>query len=627
MTLIPAERFPVNGWVPGVTVGVLGGIPTTRGLSPYNTFNAVTDGGADNTGATNAGFAIQTLANAARSNDVVYCPPGRYLLNPDGLTLQQSVTYPITIRGAGKGLTTFVITGIAALRIGGSVDGFPLDIPTVGSCARGDTSVVVTDTGNLSEFYVGMSVAVGFANDLTIPTFQGFGFDLENASVIRYQYVKITAISGATISFANDPLETGASATILRHFRMTYDMGFEDCTIDASSSPNNTQPVLFTQASGCWMKNVEILGTFNYHIHADNLHNCEIRGVDTSIFLSPSATNQSGLKFVTSTGCLVEDCIFADNYPCVEMSSGCTRNVFGLCCLIRDTANITFDTNHGPFNMYTLIDGCCTDRSYTSDGYFGGEIYLMIFRCYAQHGTEFKRFGRKQSVIGCITGGEIACGLPNMSTGYYNGAQSLNGVGGASPWNEWLMTGVITTRDSDTVAHITLDGGKVLIDVPGNGQSGRRPTSMVRYSPYGPTNAVFSNIEADQTNINIIRVDSLGSPFPVVGTAVRLFFAQGGYQEIDLDVAATLIDKGNYRTDDLSYSSLGGDSLPNSLYTTQAEAEARGVDFSGTPGIPAYTALGPVTPHMRDIPAGLRAFGSDASIVANTVVVTNLIVG
>jgi len=99
--IIPAARLV--SWVPGVTVGVPGGIPTRPSgsgiirdvtLAPYN---------ADKTGATDAGPAIQAAINAAKANDVVYLPAGTYLV-----ATRIFINYKnnfITVRGDGPGLT------------------------------------------------------------------------------------------------------------------------------------------------------------------------------------------------------------------------------------------------------------------------------------------------------------------------------------------------------------------------------------------------------------------------------------------------------------------------------------------------------------------------------------------
>src|SRR4051812_6784862 len=71
--LIPPQRLA--NWKPGVTVGVPGGIPTTRNhlidvtKPPYN---------ADKTGKNDPRAAIEAAVNAAVKEDVVFLPAGTY---------------------------------------------------------------------------------------------------------------------------------------------------------------------------------------------------------------------------------------------------------------------------------------------------------------------------------------------------------------------------------------------------------------------------------------------------------------------------------------------------------------------------------------------------------------------
>lgn len=90
--LIPARRL--NSWVPGVDVGVPGGIPTNR----TNLLNVVTTYGADPTGASDSKTAIQNAVNAASTNDVVYLPVGVYRINSG---INSSYKDDFTIRGQG----------------------------------------------------------------------------------------------------------------------------------------------------------------------------------------------------------------------------------------------------------------------------------------------------------------------------------------------------------------------------------------------------------------------------------------------------------------------------------------------------------------------------------------------
>jgi hypothetical protein len=100
--LIPARRLA--DWSHGTTtgVGVYGGIAQYRpgGANARTTLrNAVTEFSADNTGATNAAGAINTMIAALGTNEVGYLPPGVYLATAP---ITSGVKSNYTIRGGGQ---------------------------------------------------------------------------------------------------------------------------------------------------------------------------------------------------------------------------------------------------------------------------------------------------------------------------------------------------------------------------------------------------------------------------------------------------------------------------------------------------------------------------------------------
>src|SRR5262245_51617150 len=97
--LIPADRL--IKWVPGVDVGVSGGIRNRTTIvdasePPYN---------ADKTGANDARAAIQNAINATPANGVTFLPAGTYKISG-----QLALGSQRTLRGAGMDKTILKLT-------------------------------------------------------------------------------------------------------------------------------------------------------------------------------------------------------------------------------------------------------------------------------------------------------------------------------------------------------------------------------------------------------------------------------------------------------------------------------------------------------------------------------------
>ena len=95
-----------------------------------------------------------------------------------------------------------------------------------------------------------------------------------------------------------------------------------------------------------------------------------------------------------------------------------------------------------------------------------------------------------------------------------------------------------------------------------------------------------------------------GDVLPPAGTVVEIFTGSNGYQALDLDVQASVIDKGNYMYSSGgtpgSMTSLGGDTLPNSLFRTSKPP------WFGNLAWPPFDPTAPNSAAYDRIPAGYR---------------------
>lgn len=581
--LIPSERL--TDWTPGVRVGVIGGIPTDRTKIVDVTGELFR---ADNTGATDATPAVQAAIDVAVPGDVVFLPAGKYRL--DSTLLVNYKKHGITIRGAGPTtiLDSRANTGIA---IGsGSGFGYPWGaVPDAGDVVSGitknSTKVTIKEAAT---FTVGHLAMINLEADPALPVVSVAGYDISTWQAMRRQVVRITKKEGNEISFF-PPLYgdygNGSLKAVLTEAPMqTSSVGLEDFTIDFAKSGNTNFGISFDQCYGSWIKGVRIQKVSNYNLYFSNSLNCEIR----ECYLDEqkgSGTNGAGLLCNTIAGCLIEDNIVYKAFPLFEVNHGSCGNVFGYNFGIESTMGI--NSNHGPHNSFNLYEGNIFP-GLISDGYFGGESELTAFRNWFHavgmgYSVSLKRFTRNATFAGNILATGITCGQPNIGNGNWIGTAQLTK---GDPWSDWNATATVTTRTSGTEGVMRLNFGFV--------NAGQLITIRwgTQYRQYTVPSVTGAEVAISGGN---------GNDLPAAGTEVRVFMGPSGYQELDLDVEATLIKKGNLYTADSSVDSVGGDTLPKSLY----RGDVKPAWFGDRPW-PALDPNAPGSLTYDRIPAGYR---------------------
>jgi hypothetical protein len=584
--LIPADRK--IDWTPGVSVGVIGGIPTDRSnlvdvtKAPYN---------ADNTGNTDASSAIQAAINAAKSGDVIYLPAGTYSCSSPISTSYKS---NITLRGAGEGtVINASVGGANFLQVGGGSD-YNWSWPTAGNTitgglGKGSTKITLADT---SAFAVGQIVQICSDNDFNIPVISVFGYQ-----GLRRQMTRVTAKTGTTLSvfpaLYGDYSTTKAVVHVAQF--QANGVGVEDLLLDMSRS---TAPfsIWLEQAYGCWVKNVRVRFSANYHIFLNDSLNCEVRHCYLDQ-LNHVGTNGAGVLCNTVSGCLVEDNIIYKAFPLIEVNHGSSGNVFAYNFCEDSGPGVAIDSNHGPHNAYNLYEGNIAPNL-QADGYFGSASHDTIFRNWF-HSTlnnqmawaiSLNRFTRYYSIVGNVfqkpgfnwTGDGVSLGNPNMGNSSYTtiGLPVIDSVIGG-------LTSLLGLTPAISQSGQTVTANQGIFTPDSVGSFILTPTS----------NVLSSIVEyKDSRTVVVATTQSL--------SAVNFFLTKGpsGFQELDSGVAATLIRKGNYYyrgTAIPDNESLGGEVLPASLYRTEKPA------WFGDLTWPAFDPNSP-NPSYRAIPAGLR---------------------
>jgi hypothetical protein len=575
--LIPASRLAP--WSPGVAVGVSGGIPVNRThlldvtQAPYN---------ADSTGATDCHDAILAAMNAAHSGDVVYLPAGHYLLS-EGISLQNGKSN-YTIRGTGD--TTVILwngSSGAAFYLGSSTDylwSYPTGgVAITGGLSQGSTVLTVANTTSIID---GGIIQVTENNDPALPAIHVSGVSqvrTQKTTVISHTATTVTISQGLywTLQALLNPIFNVAQA-------QGNNIGIENFMIDATggTAPQN---ITLEQCNNSWIYNVHSKLSSNYHIYLYDCFKCQ---VDHCFLdqLNHSGTNGSGLIMQASSACLIQNNIIYKTVPSMEINFGCCGNVFGynFCydCTTFGVVGPAIDSNHGPHNSYNLYEGNITPNI-QCDGFFGSASEDTVFRNWL-HGTSpgvanarepilLNRFTRNYNVVGNLLGtagtpyfsitgdpapgGPYSFGLPNIGNTSSTGAAQLS-LG--TPWADWMMFGTLTTVSGSNSGVMTVTG-----------TTGDISTSS--------SQAAITWATGRQGNITISSVAGQAVSFdggggsaslPAAGTTVQLWAGPGGFQELDLDVQASLVLKDNFdianNVEPSADQPLGGDTLPNSYY-------------------------------------------------------------
>lgn len=577
--IIPPDRLV--DWTPGQSVGVPGGIPTDRNRlvdvtrAPYN---------ADKTGATDASRAIQAAINAATTGDVIYLPSGNYLCTAPISTNYKS---GITLRGAGEStVLNSTVGGASFLQVGGGSD-YNWSWPTTGNTitaglAKGSTQITLADT---SAFAPGQLVQIALDNDPAIPVVSVFGYQ-----GLRRQMTRVTAKTATTLSLFpplyGDYRNAGAVVHVAQF--QANGVGVENLLIDMSRS-SAPFTVWLQQAYGCWVKNVRVRYSANYHLFLNDSLNCEVRHCYLDQ-LNHAGTNGAGLLCNTISACLVEDNIIYKAFPLIEVNHGSSGNVFAYNFCEDSGPGVAIDSNHGPHNDYNLYEGNIAPNL-QADGYFGSASHDTIFRNWF-HATlnnqmawaiSLNRFSRFYSLVGNIfekeglpwTGDGVSLGNPNMGNGSSTGSAppwALSFINGTGTLAQTAQT-VTTSAPIFTAAHV----GWFLLT---------------------PATGVLTTITAFQDSQHV----TVNTSRTIANAAYILSPGPGGYQELDTGVAATLLRKGNfyyYRAAIPAVESLAGEPLPNSLF--RADKPAWFANLAWPPFDPARPM-----PSRLSIPAGFR---------------------
>ncbi len=569
--VIPASRLPPPGtWQ---AAGVPGGIPDTSGWTTIDVTQAPYN--ADSTGGSSAVAAINAAIAAASGKTRVYCPAGTYLI--DGrITLNKSNVVLVGGTDASlanlpgqttAGLTIFVLQTNASAGIFAGVSsswGTPTAI-TGGDIVAGTSVLNVADASGIA---AGKMVRILQDNDQTIPV-----LSVTATSRLQGQLTMVTGASGTTITIAPAlifPLRASLNPTMSGNANLKSNIGIENIYFDCSSSIVATYAIQLVGTRGSWVRGCGIYRNIQYNVYWNDTMQCEFRhntiwqdrNSDGSFTHGP---NMAGIKLDSCSSNLIVDNIFYQQFPSIEINgsynftnSATAGNVVAYNFSTQTyngsgDAAADFDDNHGPCTQYDLFEGNAAEK-FQHDGYYGTGAFITVFRNRLTGDNPYSSQNNR-----CID-------LCRMAR-YFNVVGNVLGAPGKT-----FTYQNATERSAGAARYIYRLGYPNLDDSRYTGTA--QPSAGQWWADY---------------------------PKPA-GAA--------GYQELDLDVAATTLIKGNYNSQTASIPPgeqlAAGDTIPASLF------------LAGKPGwfgdrtLPAYD---PASPNfsVEAIPAGYRyVHGVDA---------------
>jgi hypothetical protein len=533
---------------------VPGGIPTNRNhlidvtQAPYN---------ANNTGAANASPAIQNAINAAASGDVIYLPAGTYKIG-DRLWPKAGTT----IRGHGWDTILDMGSGADFLFRGNESRTNACTIS--GDVAKGTSTLTVSSSSGLA---VGNLIRIWQDSDITTPLIMSvWGQSTEPA---QSQWTMVTGKPDGTHVTISPALIFDLHASfhpaIYKSLGVITGAGLENLKLDGTNKTTGGAMVQMWAASGCWLYNVWSYKGYGYHMVLDYGAQNEIRHcrIELAHTVGP---NNSGLKIDASSSLLIVDNILLDLFPAVEINGGVVAGDGGTSGIVvaynfvrgcptgsPELVGYGIDDNHGAFTQYQLFEGNVCEKL-IADAYYGGSNGHTALRNWF--------FGidpdpARTSDVSCVRLGRFS--------------RDWNIVG-----NLLGMRGYTFTVDAGTSANYTTHYIYQL-GYPNSSNDGYSGTAQ----------------------------PSRGDWWANWGTGP----GPSGFQELDLDVRATTLIKGNYNTQDAGIpasESLGDATLPNSLFLSSKPSWF---------GDLAWPAFDPNSPNMNfdAIPAGYRyVHGVDA---------------
>jgi hypothetical protein len=371
--IIPPDRL--TDWTPGVTVGVVGGIPNRTAIG------ATLDATSYGTGSVDASAALGAAIDACASGKVVYIPAGTYRIDSRVYRANASNR---TIRGAGMGKTVLKAAMTNQVLLLGNGD-WPRPaggIVITGGATKGSATLTVADASGIT---VGNLVRIEqddlpYVISITAPT--------TNNRVMSAVF-KVTAKTATSVTVAPAlPMDFLLSPMLVQYtIPPLCNTGVEDLTVDCNAL--SWAGIEFDQSWGCWIKNVEIKNSTGRQMFLMGFVNGEIRRCFTHDVVGGGPNHEGIDLYQDGSFNLIEDNItYNGGFPGIilgDSKGGCCGNViaynFSYNANTGDStmAGMDISVSHGPHNMLNLVEGNIAGGM-GSDGYFGSTSHITVAR-------------------------------------------------------------------------------------------------------------------------------------------------------------------------------------------------------------------------------------------------------
>jgi Pectate lyase superfamily protein len=425
-------------------------IPWTAGLDPEGGIptyqvkrNAVSDHGADSSGASDATSAIQACINAVAKPGACSLPAGTYQVNG-------TINMPaqVVLRGAGPGATTLNMGSGGSISFrGGSKSDMSGAIGITSGYTKDSTTLTLSSVSGLA---VNDWISIFQNNDTSLidaSKCDWCGEDTDNAAHIMMQFAKITAINGNVITI-NRPMYFTYSSSLspgVKRVRFNVFMsGLEDMTLNRTQSPN-TSFVRSTFSRHCWLRNVETNRGGNnsgeQHVRLEFSHGWEVRDSYLHHGYGHGSGSNYGIHIIFwNSDHKIENNILYSLRHGVNFEGGgngsvILYNYFDAHYESEDQAFLDADLNpsHGSHPMMVLLEGNSSAKI-TWDETLGSSSHQTAFRNHARGaratpaiswgrwGIDVQSRNRFMNIVGNVVG------LPTWTSGtaLANGSCSPN---------------------------------------------------------------------------------------------------------------------------------------------------------------------------------------------------------
>jgi hypothetical protein len=584
---LPSDRD--GGWVANVNVGVIGGIPTNRTIVATADVATYGDGVTECTA-----YFAELLRQYNNTGGVIFFPAGVYKFDyfssfdtygwAGGAPYEghYALMENVTIRGEPG---TIFKSGASGVSIGfGKATSFSSSMSISGGATKGSTTITVADTSAIQVSPEGSAyLGVISADGGNITNLNGYTTSYTTSPI--GQCVKIVSKTSTTITFTPALFDDFTSTPTFMYdsspTRATVGLGIENIEWDGDGIGNGT--FNFATVYGSWIKGCTFRDLNKGGLNFYNTVNCEFRENYGRNSTLTGAGTETFCLTQYCTGVLIENNIlYHFGFPQICIGNAVspannTGNVIAYNYLEApnasdpgvDYAGPDISSNHGPGNIMNLIEGN-TMSQFTSDGYHSWSARNAVIRNFITVEYEQPGIG-SPGTLSNMVGVRLA-----RWANYYTVAKNTIGT-------TQFPTSSQGHYDPSSSGLSLTDRIIFMLGYPNLGNYGYVGT-------WGPTTPPdYSTQYLNQPGGN--------------GHG-----GEGGYvlQERDLNVAATLIRKGNYNYKDVAIPAgedLGSDTVRDSYFRSSKP------DWFGSKAWPPFdgVAIGGFNDAARAItPAGHR---------------------